>query len=538
MRIGVSRWVLAALLLALGGAHPLAQQRAPGAAPPEAGEQRVALVIGNSAYADAPLKNPANDAADMAAALRGLGFEVILRTNAGRRQMVDAVREFGGQIRRGGVGLFYYAGHGVQSNGRNFLIPVGATLEGEADLEFETMDANMVLAQMDQAGNRVNIVVLDACRDNPFARSFRSAARGLAQLDAARGSFLAYATAPGSVAADGTGRNGIYTKHLLESLRQPDTKLEEVFKRVRIEVAKETGNKQIPWDASSVLGDFYFRPVSAGPRVAAVADTRPPAAPGAPVAAMPPGSVFRDCAACPEMVVIPAGSFIMGSPESERGRYSDEGPQHQVTIARPFAAGKYEVTFDEWDACVRDNGCAKVPNDSGWGRGRRPVIHVARNDVKQYAEWLSLKTGRNYRLLTEAEWEYIARAGTTTAYHTGATINPALANYHSKDSYAGAAPTASQRKTVEVGSFAPNAFGLHDMMGNVWEWVEDCKNASYRGAPSDGSAWRSGDCSQRMLRGGSWASDAGSLRSAARSGSGRESSMRGSGRGARIARTD
>jgi hypothetical protein len=221
-------------------------------------DRRVALVIGNASYKDAPLRNSVNDAKDVAATLKGLGFQVILRINSDRRQMVEAVREFGGSIKRGGVGLFYYAGHGVQSRGKNFLMPVGARVEGEGDLEFEAMDANMVMAQMDEAANRVNIIVLDACRDNPYTRSFRSTNKGLAQMDSVKGSFIAYATAPGSVAADGTGRNGTYTKHLLTSLRQPDTKIEEVFKRVRLEVARETGNKQIPWDSSSLLVDFYF----------------------------------------------------------------------------------------------------------------------------------------------------------------------------------------------------------------------------------------------------------------------------------------
>ena len=221
-------------------------------------EQRVALVIGNASYKDGPLRNSVNDANDVAATLKGLGFQVILRINSDRRQMVQAVREFGSSIKRGGVGFFYYAGHGVQSRGKNFLMPVGARIEGEGDLEFEAMDANMVLAQMDEAANRVNIVVLDACRDNPYTRSFRSANKGLAQMYSVKGSFIAYSTAPGSVAADGIGRNGTYTKHLLASLRQPDTKIEEVFKRVRLEVARETGNKQIPWDSSSLLGDFYF----------------------------------------------------------------------------------------------------------------------------------------------------------------------------------------------------------------------------------------------------------------------------------------
>ncbi len=270
----------AALLLALA---PIAHAQRP-AAPPS--EQRIALVVGNSSYAESPLRNPVNDATDVAAALRTFGFTVLLRTNANRRQMVEAVREFGSQIRRGGVGFFYYAGHGVQSRGKNYLIPVGAQLQAEGDLEFEAVDANMVLAQMDEAGNRVNVIVLDACRDNPFARSFRSASRGLAQMDTAKGSFLAYATSPGSVAADGSGRNGTYTKHLLASLNQPDSKLEEVFKRVRLGVAQETANRQIPWDSSSVLGDFYFRPPEGGapPPVAAPAPAPAPAPGGDPLA--------------------------------------------------------------------------------------------------------------------------------------------------------------------------------------------------------------------------------------------------------------
>jgi TPR repeat protein len=259
-------WVLVGSALA---------QRNLAVAPAAASEQRVALVIGNGAYKVGPLRNPVNDATDVAASLRSLGFTVILRTNASRRQMVEAMREFGGQLKRGGVGFFYYAGHGVQSRGANYLIPVGASIQSDADLEFESFDAGQVLAQMEQAGNRVNIVVLDACRDNPFARGSRSASRGLAQMDAAKGTFLAYATSPGSTAADGTGRNGIYTKHLLASLKHPDTKLEEVFKRVRLEVANETGNKQIPWDASSVLGDFHFRGGPAGAPAVEVATIAP-----------------------------------------------------------------------------------------------------------------------------------------------------------------------------------------------------------------------------------------------------------------------
>jgi hypothetical protein len=237
-------------------------------------EQRVALVIGNSAYKEAPLRNPANDANDIAAALKGLGFAVTLKTNANQKQMKQALREFGQALKKGGVGLFYYAGHGIQSRGRNYLIPVGASVESEAELEDESVDASLVLSYMEDAQNRVNIVVMDACRNNPFTRSFRSASRGLAQMEAARGSFIAYATAPGSVAADGDGRNGVYTKHLLASLKRPDTDMEKVFKRAHAAVMEETKGKQTPWVSSSLTGDFYFKPGSPGAAPAAPAPVR------------------------------------------------------------------------------------------------------------------------------------------------------------------------------------------------------------------------------------------------------------------------
>ena len=233
----------------------------------------------------------------------------------------------------------------------------------------------------------------------------------------------------------------------------------------------------------------------------------------------PPGRRFRDCPECPEMVEVPAGSFMMGSPESEEGRFGNEGPVHRVTIARPFAVGVYEVTFDEWDACVSDGGCGgyRPPNiierGRDEGRGRRPVINVSWDDAQAYVAWLSGRTGEAYRLLSESEWEYVARAGTATRYWWGNEIGRNRANCvgdRCGDSYDYTAP---------VGSFPANPFGLYDVHGNVGEWVEDCWNSSYRGAPSDGSAWESGDCSRwRMQRGGSWATNRRFLRSASRSG--------------------
>ena len=223
------------------------------------------------------------------------------------------------------------------------------------------------------------------------------------------------------------------------------------------------------------------------------------------------GRRFRDCAVCPELVVVPSGSFMMGSPVSEEGRRDSEGPEHRVTFGRPFAVGVYEVTFGEWGACVSGGGCAgHRPGDGDWGRGRRPVLNVSWDDAQGYVRWLSGETGEAYRLLSEAEWEYVARAGTRTRYWWGGAIGRNRANCR------GCGSRWDGKQTAPVGSFTANAFGLHDVHGNVQEWVEDCWHGSYRGAPEDGSAWESGNCGRRVLRGGSWLNVPRTLRSANR----------------------
>ena len=228
-------------------------------APPPAAARRIALVIGNGAYTNAPpLKNPPNDARDMAANLKTLGFEVSSGVNVNQREMKRLIREFGQKLKAGGNGLFYYAGHGVQARGRNYIIPVDADIQSEADVEDSGVDVGLVLNYMDDAQNGLNIVILDACRNNPFSRSFRSASEGLAQVDAPTGTLIAYATAPGRVAADGAGENGLYTSELLQAMRLPGLSATDMFMQVRAEVMKKTGNKQVPWEASSLVGSFYF----------------------------------------------------------------------------------------------------------------------------------------------------------------------------------------------------------------------------------------------------------------------------------------
>lgn len=237
---------------------------------PKGAEKRVALVIGNSNYPGASLRNPANDAKDMAAALRGLGFEVISKTDLTQKEMNRAIAQFGEKLRADTVALFYYAGHGMQVRGKNYLIPIDARIASEASSRAEAVDVDTI---MDQLGvSPLNIVILDACRNNPFERRFRSVGGGLAQMNAPMGTLIAYATAPGKVANDGGGRNGLYTRELLKHIQTPGLPLEAVFKRVRNDVMQDSGDAQTPWEASSLTGDFYFRPadgaVAAAPRLA------------------------------------------------------------------------------------------------------------------------------------------------------------------------------------------------------------------------------------------------------------------------------
>ncbi len=567
-----------------------------GAAP-----RRVALIIGNGAYPVSPLKNPTNDAADMESALNELGFEVISRKNVNQREMKSAVREFGQKLRGAETGVFYYAGHGLQVRGTNYLVPVSADdIESEADAEDLTVSLDFVIRTMEDSGARFNIAILDACRNNPFTRSFRSTARGLAHTQAATGTLIAYATAPGSVAADGDARNGLYTKHLVRSIKDTDGDILRVFQNVRTWVVEDSGGKQTPWESISLVGDFYFKsgqlarqPVNQTATIATTSqknETFPgsetrrappfPASSGfnlddlqqeaerregwakwqarmqadfnqvdtlkvegdlrdvawkrflsaygednpysdidnrlraevlrrqslaqpvereragsiTPRLAQPAaGQSFSDCPECPEMVVIPAGDFEMGAADGE----TDEKPAHVVRIGQPFSLARTEVTQAQWRAVMGVN-----PSQFSNCGDTCPVEKINWNDVQEYLRKLSEKTGKTYRLPSEAEWEYACRAGGRDGYCGGENV-AAVAWF-----------TGNSKKSVQtVAGKKGNAWGLHDMSGNLWEWVEDCWNESYANAPTDGSAWKSGSCGERVLRGGSWNNAPKSLRS-------------------------
>ena len=232
-----------------------------------------ALVMGNADYKHAGiLRNPVNDATAISDTLQQLGFKVTTITDADKRKMEQSIREFGKQLKRQkGVGLFYYAGHGMQIEGENYLLPTDINPSNEFDVTYDAVPVGKLLGQMEVAGNGMNMVILDACRNNPFARSFRSSSRGLAQVVAPTGSFISYATAPGQVASDGDGKNGLYTEKLLKHMTTPGLTLERVFKQVRMDVQKASNSRQVPWDSSSVTGDFYFVPsVAAPPAVATI----------------------------------------------------------------------------------------------------------------------------------------------------------------------------------------------------------------------------------------------------------------------------
>jgi formylglycine-generating enzyme required for sulfatase activity len=508
-------------------------------AQPQPRPARVALVIGNAAYPDAstPLSTTIRDARTFAEELRRFDFEVDVKENLGKEDMQRALEAFMGKIRPGSAALFYFSGYGIQTARQTYLLPINAQVWNEADLRRDGVSLDNTLAEMNRRGAKVKIAIIDAARRNPFERRFRASPAGLAVIDAPEGTLVIYSTAPGKlINNEGSGTNSVFVTELMKELRVPNLTAEAVFNRVRVGVSRATNNEQAPWVSSSLVEEFSFgssrspsttlspsppppspapMPLPAPVRPPSTASNPPPSPAPAPSLAPVPtpsenlrsvakaGDVFRDCSGCPEMVVVPAGSFDMGSSTDY------EGPVHRVTMPKPFAIGRYEVTFDEWDRCVQERGCNAQSEDRKWGRGRRPVINVSWVDAKAFAAWLSQKTGHTYRLPTEAEWEYAARAGVNAPFWWGREAGSRQANCRECGTGAG-------QQTAEVGSYPPNPFGVYDTAGNAAEWVEDCWNDDYRGAPTNGSAWTAGQCGLRVLRGGSYDSPAKGVRSTAR----------------------
>lgn len=739
-----------------------------------------------------PLDSPGNDARAIARVLRTLNFKVTLKTDLDLRSMQKAIKDFGKSLKKGGTALFYYSGHGLQVDLVNYLIPIGGAVKYAEDIPASSIDANAVLREFRAARTAFNFFILDACRNNGLERKDKSKVQGLAEMDAPKGTLIAYATGPNKLASDGAKGHSLFTLELLKFIDKPGLQVEQVFKRVRQRVHEVSLGDQLPVEYTSLTRDFYFRPaprivkdpivtpdapavpsritvvpideryeaqrkivvrseprnaaraigrlaareavraigrvkdrdwvkiamrggvagfvpdyllrepftwkvvshdgslevleptslyrqprsvstavaklragqkitatgrvrglnwlrvktgggrtgfvrrsmlrepfafkvigysgtfettsnvklldqprissrqiasLNARERVTAVGRVRnrnwlkvrrkngtegfvresllsipfewrddkiKPAAyrtvaaaklrtqprstaevvaslttrqsltvvakvegrawlrvrlkskqlgerqgyvlenllqrvvarPGA--KKYKAGEEFRDCPTCPVMVVIPPGTFTMGSSSGKRS----ERPTRTVSVRRMFGIGKYEVTFKEWDACVAVGSCLAAPSDQGWGRGNRPVINVSWDDTQEFVRWLTKKTGERYHLPSEAQWEYAARARSNTKYAWGDSLGDNQANCKGCGSKWGG------DRTAPAGSFRKNAFGLHDMHGNVWEWMEDCWHRNYRRAPKDERAWTGGACQQTVLRGGSFSENA------------------------------
>jgi formylglycine-generating enzyme required for sulfatase activity len=610
-------------------------------------EKRVALIIGNGVYTNAPrLPNPPHDADDVAAALKNIDFDVIRGTDLDQAGMQDAIIRFARAAQSADVGIFYYSGHAMQFNGVNYLMPVDAKLHDEADL-YRFTKVDDVLGYLQQVKS-LKILVLDSCRDNPLAETLKrsigstravSLQRGLAKMEAPMGTIVSYSTQAGRTASDGMGRNSPYTAAFLRHIEEAN-EIGDIFRDISADVFRATGEKQLPELSLSIIGKFYLkgpasvtvtlppRPAPADPCAAAgdhwksaesigtlaafedhlarfptcsfaglakaridalrrqaamvipplstaVVPPIPPATPPGAGAATPavavkppqpfspcgsaqaqsvslsslrpakpltvaeecglkPRDVFKECDKCPEMVVVPAGSFVMGA--GDANAHESELPRHQVTLARPFAVGKFHVTRDQFVAFVGETGYEVGPcfSRNVSQSGNHPVVCINWADATAYVGWLSTKTGQTYRLLTEAEFEYAARAGTVTEWFWGDQRTDAKAYAHCRDC-GGDVPKA----TAPAGSLKPNMFGLYDMAGNADQMVQDCWVGHYNGVPTDGSVRSGGICSgfvsMHVIRGGSWQKTLDWARSAYRFF--QDSDMRSNEVGFRVART-
>jgi formylglycine-generating enzyme required for sulfatase activity len=513
-------------------------------------EQRFALVIGNSAYKQTgwALENPARDAALVSESLSQVGFKVDTVINATESEMEDAFAAHGARLKAAGpnsIGLIYYAGHGVQSQGLNYLVPVDSTAKSEQDIWRQAPRLGDALRYVEDAGNNVNFVILDACRNNPLPSATRSTGGGLAEVKPAAGLLISYSTAPGYVAYDGAGGNSAFAVALADTLKTRNLIAEQVFKRVADRVRQSTNGLQNPFYNSGLTGaDFCFAGCSGGPAPAPTTMSASGRLPNASSAARSTGDAtpapsltegftqvsdllrdasfaaaaigsgisersFKDCIACPEMVAIPAGTFTMGSPDDEAERKEGEGPQWTVTIST-FAASVTEITWADIEACRAGGGCADIKADAEtrseqWLQPAYPVVNITWVEAQSYIAWLNTRvSGEPYRLLTEAEWEYAARAGTKTAFNTGAALPGDAANFNASREYNGSKKGGWPRTLMPAGTYAPNAFGLKEMHGNAAEWTQDCWSSNYLGRTGGGAAIEKSNCRSRVVRGGSW----------------------------------
>ena len=538
-------------------------------------QSRIALVIGNANYQNGgDLTNPVNDANLMETTLQDLGFEVTKLTNASLKQMNTAALNFTREITNYDVALFYYAGHGIEVEGTNYLVPVDASLNDKYAVSYDAFEISKINDAFSRNSNNMNIMILDACRDDPFRSWQRGGDRGFVAIgNQTAGTIIAFATREGETASDGIGTNGLYTQELVKQMKISQD-INSVFKNTRVAVLSASKKKQCPQEWDMTTGSFYFKKNS-NPDVVPVfvpgdveygsisinteitgdlyVDNKKigtlqansnnnklnQITIGSHIVEIKGNQNFKQTVIVSEnsttyvdakstsprdipqsMVLIHAGTFTMGSPKSEVDRDSDE-TQHQVTINYDFLMGKYEVTQAEYEALTGNNPSNFSSCDNC------PVERVTWWDAIKYCNALSRKEGFSvaynentgdlldangnvtiditkvvgYRLPTEAEWEYAARAGNTMPFSTGSNLTTSQANYNGNYPYNGNIKGIYREKTIAVGSFSPNNWGLYDMHGNVWEWCYDWK-ANYIGNVINPIGADSGD--YRVLRGGSW----------------------------------
>ncbi len=483
----------------------------------------MALLIANSAYGEysPSLSDSEKEVKNFADELKRDGFNVEIGSNLSKQDMKTVIDRFKARVKDGDTALFFFSGVGLQYNRQTYLIPVNAEIWKEADIKRDGVKLDTLLSDLSSAGASVKIVILDAAHSNPFERNFRDVPSGLTALETPPGSLILLSASPGKFVPDKGAELGLFMGELLRQIRQPGS-AESAFTRTRVAVANKSRNEQVPWVSSSLTSEFSFfqsgRNASQNSTPIEKPRTKdnersegrraeePASRVNRPVysESHTAGSQFRDCDNCPELIVVKGGKFTMGS---KVGQF--EAPAHVVKIDHPFAIGRYEVTIGEWQRCVDAGDCRYQLRDHGRDRSSYPVSGVSWEDANAYVKWLSRESGHTYRLPTEAEWEYSARGGTVTPFWWGRDKGDGNANC----SDCGA---SSPGKPSEAGIFKPNGFGLYDTAGNVAEWVQDCWNESYNGAPADGSAWLSGKCAMRVLRGGYFGNKAQSIRSAAR----------------------
>jgi len=531
--------------------------------------KRLAFVAGIKEYDNvaswAELPNAANDAIGMAKTLATLGFDVTPELNSTRSSFYSSWQEFLKLISPGDVVAVAFSGHGIEIDGAIFLIPRDApepVVGNEVTLRQASISFQSMLFELRQKRAQFTLIILNACRKNPFTSGMMTGGSdGLAiKTDTPPGIFVMYSAGAHQTALERLNRQdnapySVYTRTLLPLLSKPGLNILQLASQVGVEVrdlARTVKHEQ--WPA------FYSNAVDAekiclsgcapnlGTAPAPRVDIADLGSPLPPISAtcdgiedlvedttrcLPIGSNFKDCADCPDMVTVPAGGFVMGSPIEETGRAVDEGPEHKVTIGVPFAVSVHEITRQQFAAFVSDTRHA-IPNrcwtfeqskreerdersfrSPGFEQGdNHPAVCVSWKDARAYVSWLSKLTGKPYRLLTESEWEYAARAGsqesspfhdnagTQCNFSNGADEAAKVARISNKWSYAGC--NDNYVHTAPAGSFKSNAFGLHDMLGNASEWVEDCWNDDYSITPQNGDAATSGNCDNRVIRGGGW----------------------------------